>query len=382
MNSILVIVLVVVLPNLWATVHVARSEQAQRRKAIFIFAIWIIPIMGAVAAVVLKPPKAAPQGPETPAPASIEHAGSERFALHEHLMNGNGLPILDWDALDQWAEGNAEAIELGRRAWLLHFRDAMGPPAHLRESADAWVLSSYEPRIATAAATYVASTRKRIVKLLDGLADFPAGARSILVVLDNLDDYYRYVANYYPDGGEFAFSGGMYINHGCPHFVTVIAELSLLEPVIAHEMTHSALAHLHLPLWLDEGIAVTTEHQVSVSYRHPRDAVEMIGRHLEFWNAERMQEFWSGSSFARTDDGNALSYDLARSIVGLLGREWPTFVRFVSSAARDDAGAAAARNSLQLDLGDLAAAALSVDRQKGWSPNPAVWENEKAGTLT
>ena len=78
-------------------------------------------------------------------------------------------------------------------------------------------------------------------------------------------------------------------------------------------MTHGALAHLELPLWLDEGIAVTTEHQISVSNRHPRDAVERIGRHLEFWNAERIQEFWTGKSFSRTDDGDELSYDLARA---------------------------------------------------------------------
>ena len=216
------------------------------------------------------------------------------------------------------------------------------PSAHLHETVDAWVLSSFTPRAARSAATYVADTRKRIARLLDGLAEFPADARSILVVLDNLDDYYKYVSNYHPDSGEFAFSGGMYINYGCPHFVTVQAPLSTIEPVIAHEMTHSALAHLELPLWLDEGIAVTTEHQISVSNRHPRDAAERIGRHLEFWNAERIQEFWTGKSFNRTDDGNELSYDLARSIVELLGREWPSFVEFAANASRDDGGAAAA----------------------------------------
>jgi hypothetical protein len=350
MNSVLILLLLV-LPNVWATVRVAP----------------VAPV-GAVDA---------PE--DLLAPVSIALPASTPFEVNECLMNGNGLPILDWTALEQWAETRVtaaqvrEALELGRRAWLLHFRDAMGPSARLHETAEAWVLSSYEPRIAKAAGSYVAATRRSIAKLLDGVARFPTGERSILILLNSTDDYYNYVANYYPDGGEFAFSGGMYINHGCPHFVGVLADLAQVEPMIAHEMTHSALAYLRLPLWLDEGLAVNAEHRISVSHRHPRATVELLGQHLTFWNAERMQEFWAGTSFNRTDEGNALSYDLARSIVELLGREWQSFVRFVSNARREDAGAAAARAELQLDLGQLAAAALSVAEQPGWSPNPATW---------
>jgi hypothetical protein len=381
MNSVLIVVLVWLVPNVWATWRVARSELTQHRKTVLILCVWLIPLLGASMAVREIPAmEYHPERSPLPsagrkrvlpavAPEAIEHAECGSFPVLEHLKDGNGTPILDWKALDRWAGGNREAIERGRRAWLLHFRDAMPQSAHLHETSDAWVLSAFPPATARAAALYVANTRERIARLLDGIVKFPVGARSILVVLNNLDEYYSYVSNYYPEDGEFAFSGGMYINYGCPHFVTVHSPLSDLEPVIAHEMTHSALAHLALPMWLDEGIAVTTEHQVSVSHRHPRHAVEMLGRHLAFWNAERMQEFWTGKSFNRTDDGNALSYDLARNIVGLLGREWPTFIRFVCGARRDDGGAAAALAELKLDLGDIAAAALNVNRQAGWSPN-------------
>jgi len=386
MNSVLIVVLVWLVPNVWATFRVARAELPQKKKAVLIVGIWIVPILGVTMALWEIPSNYEPRGDGAPlpragqtpiraavAPGAINHVGYGQFSLVENLTEGNGVPILDWEALDNWAGGNTHAIELGRRAWLLHFRDSMATSAHLHETIDAWVLSSFTPRAARSAATYVADTRKRIARLLDGLAEFPADARSILVVLDSLDDYYKYVSNYHPEDGEFAFSGGMYINYGCPHFVTVHAPLSTIEPVIAHEMTHSALAHLELPLWLDEGIAVTTEHQISVSNRHPRDAVERIGRHLEFWNAERIQEFWTGKSFNRTDDGNELSYDLARSIVELLGREWPSFVEFAANASRDDGGAAAASGILKLDLGDIAASALNVARQPGWSPDPAGW---------
>jgi hypothetical protein len=222
---------------------------------------------------------------------------------------------------------------------------------------------------------YVSTARRRITRLLDGIAAFPPGEKTIFIALESVRSYYQYVANYYPKDGEFSFSGGMYINHGCPHFVTVKDELWRLEPVIAHELTHSALAHLKLPLWLDEGIAVTTEDHVASKYTRPHTHhLETLAKHLNFWNAERMQEFWTGDSFGRTDDGHSLSYDLARNIVGLLGRQWGSFTSFATSAKRADGGAAAARAALSLDLGELAAAALNVAPQPGWSPDPAAWQ--------
>jgi hypothetical protein len=270
------------------------------------------------------------------------------------------------------------AIASGRRAWLLHFRDAIGQHAHLWETDEAWVLSSYDATRARAAARFVATTRRRITQLLDGLARFPSGTRSTLVVLDDLEQYYRYITNYYPDEGEFALSSGVFIKTGCPHFVTVADDLSTIEPVIAHEMTHASLAYLRLPRWLDEGIAVTTEHHVTPRYRRADHELELMAAHLEFWDAARMQEFWSGKCFRRTDDGNRLSYDLARKIVGLVGREWSSFTKFVRGVKRADAGAAAAISELKFDLGQLAAAAIRIPVQPGFTPDPQAWKSGDA----
>jgi len=316
---------------------------------------------------------------DAPTPETLEVPGLEPFEVRAHLLNGNGFPILDWHALERWAATDAAtplrqaAIQHGRRAWLLAMRDTLAG-SNLLETPEAWVLSSYEPRLARTVAAYVSAARKRITRVLDGIAVFPPGEKTIFIAFESQRTYYRYVANYYPEDGEFSFSGGMFINDRCPHFVTVKDELWRLEPVIAHELTHSALAHLKLPLWLDEGIAVTTEDHVASKYDRPhREHLEKLAKHLNFWNAERLQEFWTGESFQRTDDGNELSYDLARNIVGLLGREWRSFTRFATHARRADGGAAAARAELNLDLGELAAAALNVKPQPGWGPDPAAW---------
>lgn len=372
---------------LWATVRIVRSDLATQSKVICLIVCWIIPVLGPIGMLV----EVARRGRgvtgtasgavpiDAPAPVALELPGHEPFRVLENLMNGHGYPILDWHALNTWAgseaRGGAAALALssGRRAWLMHFRDVLAG-THLLETRDAWVLSSYEPRLARAVGDYISAARRRIARLLEGIARFQPDERTIFIALDTEQDYYEYVANYYPEDGEFSFSGGMYINAGCPHFVTVIDALWRLEPVIAHELTHSALAHLKLPLWLDEGLAVTTEDHVAVKYDRPhRQHLELLAKHLNFWNAERIQEFWSGESFHRPDEGNSLSYDLARNIVGLLGREWASFTRFATSATRADAGAAAARAALNLDLGELAAAALNVAPQSGWNPNPSAW---------
>jgi hypothetical protein len=328
-------------------------------------------------------PPANPSESREPAPERLESPDAGSLEIQGILMESNGAPIVDFDRLDELAASlppdRAGSIrDQGRRAWLLHLRDFLGPEARLTETDGVRVLSSWPHGVACAAARFMSVTRKRIGTLLDCLAKFPDDQPITLITFDTEDAYYHYVANYYPEEGEFAFSSGMFIDAGCPHFVALREDLAQLEPVIAHEMTHHALAHLQLPLWLDEGITVNSEQRLAIQYRHPGAALELLGKHHEFWNEQTIQEFWSGRSFHRPDEGNALSYDLARAIVGLVGRDWPSFREFASRAQRADGGAAAARAALSLDLGELAAAAINMPRSTRsppvrWSPAPHAW---------
>jgi hypothetical protein len=388
-----VILALIVVPNLWATFQVSRSRLSQSRKTIFIVGTWLVPIVGAHTALrearqadlSLAPPAPIP-GPrarQEHAPASVESPGLEPFEVGDHLLEGNGPPILNFDALDEWAAGAAtpEAVARaradGRRVWLLHFRNWLGGPAELLDVQGSWVLSPYSRGVASAAGRYMADSRRRIVELLDGVARFP-DERGVMIVFNADREYYQYIANYYPEEGEFAFSSGMFINAGCPHFVTLRGDLNDLEPVIAHEMTHFGLSHLGLPLWVDEGLAVNTEHRISSSRRHHATALELLDQHHAFWNDQTIQEFWTGKSFHRTDEGNGLSYDLARAMVELIGRDWTAFQRFAASAQREDGGAAAARAAFSLELGELAAVAVNMPRDakapRHWNPRPEAWD--------
>ncbi|MEC5386588.1 hypothetical protein VVD49_12700 [Uliginosibacterium sp. H3] len=395
MSYWLIAIVILLALNVAATRHVrAHADEHGAQKLLFTIAIWLLPFMGAFSAYVnvrAPRPQGAPAAPAaspgaTPIPEKIAGPQGNDFPVLAHMFLANNVPMMDWKALSDWAAEHFDAaaakvaIEQGRRIWLMHLREATGPHARLVETQDALILTSMEPAVAAALAEYVSTTRQRILKVLKGIAQLPAGEKTILIVMDSEEDYYQYVANFYPEDGEFAMSGGMFIDAGCPHFLTVRNELSAVEPVIAHEMTHLSLSRLNLPKWLDEGIAVNTERRVAGFRGQLYTPRELHAKHLGFWNAGMIQQFWSGESFDRTDDGNLLSYDLGRIIVEQMGKQWDGFVRFVNTAQREDGGAAAAHEAFGADLGEVASVLLEDMGDEDWSPDPAQWYSAQAVT--
>ena len=273
----------------------------------------------------------------------------------------------------------AEQSEQWSRAevgWLAHLQMALGPHHRITQDDDALLLSSLEPAVAHATVQFMARTPARIARVLDGIARPPEAGRHILLVLEDQDAYYRYVSRYDPDDGELAFSSGMHIDHGCSHFATYKAELQAIEPVIVHEMTHASLGHLDIPAWLNEGLAVNTERRLAprpASVYTPR---QLHWMHEHFWNEERIQEFWSGASFRRPDEGNLLSYELARILIEQVSRDWPAFAAFVLRARLADAGGAAAREMLGVELGTAVCALFGFEPSGAWSPDPGRWPSQ------
>jgi hypothetical protein len=308
--------------------------------------------------------------------------GVAPFPIAKHLSYHGGLPIMDWRAVESWMSGihsperQRKAWVACERAWLLHFRSALGHHYRLAESDGAILLSSLEKDLAEATLGYVDRTRQRIVHVLDGIAQIRPVGKDLMIAFDDQAAYYHYVSYYYPERGKFALSGGMLISTGCSHFVTVKTDLRSIEPVIAHEMTHGCVANLPLPLWLNEGLAVNTEQRLTGSGASLYMLQELREKHRAFWGEKEIQQFWSGSSFDRTDDGNRLSYDLARIMVEQMAKHWEQFKRFVLAADRTDAGALAARRHLGVDLGDYVCALLEKTPSPGWTPDSRIWKNE------
>jgi hypothetical protein len=315
--------------------------------------------------------------PDTePEPAEVQTPSGQRFELAAALSQPHGLPLLDWNAAHAWLDTLPEAEQAAawtalQRAWLLHLRAALGPGYRLRHSDGLLLLSALPDRPAALVQGFVRRCRQRLLRLLDGLAEPPAGGADVLIVFDTEDAYYRYTSAYLPEG-DYGMSGGMHIHAGCSHFAVPQASLPQIEPVIAHELTHAGLSHLPIPAWLNEGLAVGCERQICppAGLREPP-----LQRHRAFWSPARLQDFWCGRSFLQPDDAQELSYALATLLVqALAAYGWPRFRDFARAAQADDAGAAAARDQLGLDLGAALAHLLGRDDAAACAPQPARWE--------
>jgi hypothetical protein len=197
-----------------------------------------------------------------------------------------------------------------------------------------------------------------------------------LIVLSDYDDYFRYVASFFPDG-EYGLSSGMFLSQGLGHFVLPADEHWHFEPVVSHELLHAVVAHLPLPAWLNEGLASNAEFRYGGRYQDPRHVHDQLVHHKKYWTEERLQMFWNGDAFHGADEGQALSYDLARRIVlGLSSSNWPVMRNFVLKANVADAGEAAAN---ELFGHSLSIAVEAVTGVEGAQPNPSSWKSEPVG---
>jgi hypothetical protein len=121
----------------------------------------------------------------TTTPENVIIDGATPFPIAMHLRHHYGLPIVDGAAVESWMSG-IQSLERRRtawieceRAWLLHFRSALGHHYRLAESEGAILLSSLEKDLVDITLHYVDRTRKRIVAVLDGIAQIsPLGKTS------------------------------------------------------------------------------------------------------------------------------------------------------------------------------------------------------------
>lgn len=325
-------------------------------------------------------PPATPSKPsdaEVPVADPVVRSGMAQYDLRANAALHEGFPHPDWDGVYEWIDslpedGRAAAWLDCERGWLHQLREALGPHYRLHESDRAFVLTAQPPREAAATLAFVGATERRVQQMLEELAGPSDWGREILVVFEDQDDYYRYVSRFYPEEGEFAMSSGMFVSVGCGHFVVHGEDLANFEPVIAHEMTHSQLAHLPIPAWLNEGMAVNAEERLTRIGADIWKIRHLEARHRTFWDVGKIQEFWSGAAYLRPDEGNELAYDLGRVIVNGLSNDWPGFKRFAAAAHLSDSGASAAHALLGLDLGEFVRHYLGQE-EGTWGPDPSAW---------
>lgn len=290
-----------------------------------------------------------------------------------------GFPRPDWNAIGELVNANPDNTwqrgwEEWSKRWLDSILEQLPGSYRIEESENFLVLSGQEDRFVQLLSQFLERALRQILAGLDGIADDEGYGKHIVLMFDEQETYYKYKSYFYPDEGEFILSSGTFLNAGYGHFAFPFMEMFEAEATSAHELTHACLKHLPIPLWLNEGFAVTMEDEICGSVPLRMDN-ERLAEHASFWNGETIQEFWSGASFNRTDQGSDLSYELARYCLRALSHEYDVFAAFANTASYEDGGEAAAIESYGGSLGGVIHQFFG---EGDWSPNPAVWFQSNA----
>jgi len=311
-----------------------------------------------------------------------------------------GFNRVDWNVVRQWIENQLDSPDWEKAwsesalLWVGKLRDDLGGNYSVFRSRQTILLCDQPFETAQWLLNYAGRAASTIKEQLGRTAWAGAFGKDVVLVFSEQDDYYQYVAHHLADG-QNPTSGGMCIYSGYTHIALPWADQFDAANAIIHELAHDCLAHLPLPLWLNEGVAVTLERVIgppprpvgqgdqqgvfsaSINWRPPMMWDELAERHFAFWNEDNIQTFWAGTAFHIPGDSNELSYSLAEVFVKLLIERGPgdPFRAFLEAAGADDAGQTAATDILEADLGEIAGIFLG---EGNWRPQrkslKSCWE--------
>ena len=294
-----------------------------------------------------------------------------RASFAQHIVQVDGYPRADWESIAHLIEAAPQgaAHELwcdAARVWLDRTATHLGPAYKVVETPNFYLLTSASDRTVSLLGRFAEKALRTVLSTLDGLAETEAYGKWVIMLFDSQDAYYEYSAYFYPEG-EHPLSAGVFLNAPYGHIAIPPCDVAETEATVAHELTHNCLRALPIPLWVNEGLAVTMEDELCGNRPLRMDA-DRLREHREFWNEQTIQEFWSGESFARVDEGNDLSYELARYCIRSLAHDFDDFVAFARSASHEDGGETAAIEVYGGSLGGLIEQFFGAG---DWSPRVA-----------
>lgn len=350
-------------------------------------------------------------GTEFPLPAGATSADTGTSITHHYInldeVEGafefrDGFSRPDWKIIRQaiqsaaHAEEHRDAWDEAVVQWLAKLKAELGGDYQLLKSRHFILLGAVEREALQRLENFAEAAMSAIRSSIGAVAWGNDPGLRVVMLFGEEDDYYQYISDFYREGTH-AKSSGVHISRGYPHVALRYNTELRAGETIAHELTHHALNHLTIPPWLNEGIAVVLQKMIGgyspPAYQGTTSSVwgmfsgwtppliwdELAEKHHQFWNEERIQQFWAGTSFHEPGDASQLSYSLAEILVHLLGKNHEAFLAFVRSARPEDAGQTAAFDCLDTCLGTAAGTFLG---EGNWRPQrkaiKVCWEAKRA----
>lgn len=285
------------------------------------------------------------------APPTEELAG-----LDMGFSTVEGFSRPDWKAIRQFVSAYVAKDDLPAAwryiatRWVNTLAEDLGGESRVYQSFRFSCLSDLGPETTKTLLDYAEIVVKVIRSGLKDAAWSGFLGKHVLLLFSDPDDYYAYIS-YYHSEGTHILSSGVFLQRGYAHIALPYIETGNAQRTLVHELCHNLLCHLRIPLWLNEGIAVHVQCQMSgrpLILDH-----EMADRQRNHWNETNVQSFWSGKSYHVPGDDSELSYQLGHILVQLLSEGGRDFLEFVKCAEWRDAGQDASQRILGQDLGEV-----------------------------
>ena len=286
------------------------------------------------------------------------------------VHTGGAFSHPNWEVIGRWIEQHVSEPSMND-AWIdiasqwLGMLVAQLPSGYQLHESDEFMLVTREhEENAHRLIRWCEKYHRKIVDALGSVASDIGYGKHVVIAFSDLELYYDYIDAFYVGEGEFGGSGGIFLDHGYGHIVLPTVDWST-ERTIVHELTHSLLCHLTIPMWLDEGVTQVMEDIVLESSNFQMDA-ELAYRHKAYWHRLTLEPFWSGEAFSSTDEGQELAYSLAQVLVRNMMSDYArSFSKFLLAADYADAGEAASIAVFDVGLGHHASQFLG---QGKWAP--------------
>jgi hypothetical protein len=167
---------------------------------------------------------------------------------HEIDISGSlnweeGLPRPQWDLIQTWVESRcAPEAQHGAwvaiaRQWMAELAAALDDGYETVESDFFLVLAPREDALGPPLIRFAEQCRRALLSNLSGVTRFDAPGKQVVVALRGTDDYYRYIAPFYPEG-EHGTSAGIHLRDEYPHVALHGKQLWSHENTLANELTN------------------------------------------------------------------------------------------------------------------------------------------------
>ena len=320
--------------------------------------------------------------------------------LLAHFIDRDDFCYPEWPAISQKvAEASLPKeyqVLLWRElvlTWLQRLLPNFGPGYKIHETESFFLVADPAGKVDRDYTAFLEQARTRLHEWLQGAAWITGDGKHVVLLFDDADVYYRYIAPYFDEGEHTSSSGFFLRSLGYCHIALCHRNPSSRK-LLAYLLTLNTLYHLPLPKWLSSGLA----RDFSDTLFSPSDHAHISRRpvnqnfwisaqdradHLAFWNSSTIQQFWSNRGLKIPEGTSALGIQLSRILINKIKettRPAPAQLgAFLQSAHHNDAGAAASIDHLHVKLGDLVADFLGPG---DWEPQPALWTPPNAPTST